>query len=48
MLPNRLFHADTHRQGAASRVPDHASRGAWPCVPVNSDVRAHERRSCMT
>jgi hypothetical protein len=27
---NRSFDADTHRQGAASRVADHASRGALP------------------
>lgn len=28
--PNRSFDADTHRQGAASRVVDHAPRGALP------------------
>jgi hypothetical protein len=30
MRPNRSFDADTHRQGAASRVAEHASRGALP------------------
>lgn len=30
MRANRSFDADTHRQGAASRVSDHASRGTLP------------------
>jgi len=28
--PNRSVETDTHRQGAASRLGDHASRGALP------------------
>ena len=41
MRSNRSFDADTHRQGAASRVVDHASRGALP-------VRAGQLRRYAT